>query len=200
LLENGHALNPLLSLGLCGVKGLLLLFDGAHVHLAQVLAVVEELVEGVWGVDGLVLLGRILAGILEDDLGSTGVLGKELGHVVGTAVDDDPAGVAAVVLGDLGSGELDGLGVVAGVVHDGGGAGMMGKKRRKDERMRGVASERTTTERTAGRSKKAWPTGKHAYFYLLSRGETSEAITSLCPLLVESSGRSVQSSDSGSGN
>jgi hypothetical protein len=44
------------------------LLDGAHINLTKVLGLVEVLVKGVWGVDGFELLGRVLAGILEDDL------------------------------------------------------------------------------------------------------------------------------------
>nr|POF04100.1 hypothetical protein CFP56_21855 [Quercus suber] len=82
LLEDGHALDAFLPLQLLRVRRLLLLLDRVHVHLAQVLAPIEELVERVGRVDRLVLLRGIFAGVLEDDLGPAGMLGEELGHVV----------------------------------------------------------------------------------------------------------------------
>lgn len=91
LLKDGHALDSFLSLGLIWVFLLGFLLDSVHVDLAQVLALVQELVECVRWVDGFVLFGGILSGILEDDLGTTRMLGQELGHVVGSAVNDDPA-------------------------------------------------------------------------------------------------------------
>lgn len=106
-------LDALLPLRLIGIFGLLLLLHGAHVHLAQVLALVEVLVERVGRVDGFVFLRCILAGVLQDDLGPAGVLGHELGDIVGAAVDDHPAVVFVVVLRDLLARELDGLRVVA---------------------------------------------------------------------------------------
>lgn len=66
--QRWHALDTLLAIGLLGVKGLLLLLDSGHVDLAQMLGSIEELVEGVRGVNWVKLLGRILASILEDDL------------------------------------------------------------------------------------------------------------------------------------
>jgi hypothetical protein len=45
------------------------------------------------------------------------MLGEELCDIVGSAVDNDPARVAAVVLGYVGALELDCLGVVAFVIH-----------------------------------------------------------------------------------
>jgi hypothetical protein len=48
------------------------------------------------------------------------MLGEELCDIVGSAVDNDPARVAAVVLGYVGALEFDRLGVVAFVVHCGG--------------------------------------------------------------------------------
>jgi hypothetical protein len=52
-------------------------------------------------VDGVVVVGGILAGEGEDDLGATWVLGEEVRDVVDVAVEDDPAAVWGVVLGDL---------------------------------------------------------------------------------------------------
>ena len=55
------------------------------------LALVQVLLQGIRGVDWSVLFRGIFAGVLEDDLGSAGVLREELGDIVGTAVDNDPA-------------------------------------------------------------------------------------------------------------
>jgi len=55
------------------------------------LALVQVLLQRVRGVDRSILFRRIFAGVLEDDLGSTGVLREELGHIVGPAINDDPA-------------------------------------------------------------------------------------------------------------
>lgn len=123
LLEDGHALNALLARLLVRIELLLVLLDRVHVDLAQVLGLVEVLVERVGRVDGLKGLGGILAGILEDDLGAAGVLRQEFGHVVGTAMDNDPARVCVVVRGDVLARELLLLRVVAVAVHGGGEGG-----------------------------------------------------------------------------
>ena len=121
--QRRHAVDALLALHLLGIGGLFLLFDGGHVDFTKMLGLIEVFVKGVWGVDGVELLGRILAGILEDNLLATGVLWilsvtiqgrrgskvstwEELGHIVGLAVNNDPAGVLGVVFGDGGAGEL----------------------------------------------------------------------------------------------
>lgn len=61
LRKQGLLLDALQALGLVGVLLLRLLLDGAHVDGAEVLGGVEVLVEGVGGVDGLVLFGGIFA-------------------------------------------------------------------------------------------------------------------------------------------
>ena len=121
--ERGHAVDALQAIGLLGVKGLLLLLDGGHVDLAEVLGRVEVLVQGVGRVDGVELLGRIFAGIFQNDFLATGVFysislshnsgsgsgehtGQELGDVVRLAVHDDPARVFGVVLGDGRAGQF----------------------------------------------------------------------------------------------
>lgn len=43
----------------------------------------QKLVQRVGRVDGLELLCGVFAGILEDNFGATGVLGEEVGYVVG---------------------------------------------------------------------------------------------------------------------
>ena len=48
---------------------LLLLFDGIHVYLAQMLGLVEVLVQCVWRVNRLIRFRGIFAGILENDIG-----------------------------------------------------------------------------------------------------------------------------------
>ena len=55
--------------------------------------------------DGIKLLGSVLASILEDDLHATRVLREELCDVVGLAMDNDPAVILGVVLGDLDAGQ-----------------------------------------------------------------------------------------------
>lgn len=71
--QRRHQLHALLALRLLGVRHFLLLLDSFHVHLAQVFRSIQILVERVGGVDGIELLGGVLAGILEDDLLATGV-------------------------------------------------------------------------------------------------------------------------------
>ena len=83
LLKDGHALDSFLSLGLIWVFLLGFLLDSVHVDLAQVLALVEKLVQRVRRVDGLVLFGGIFAGVLEDDFGAAGVLGHEFCYIIG---------------------------------------------------------------------------------------------------------------------
>lgn len=70
-------LDPFLSLRLFWVLFLLLFLDRIHIYFTEVLALVEELVQCVRGMNGLVLFRRIFAGILEDDLGSTRVLWQD---------------------------------------------------------------------------------------------------------------------------
>lgn len=72
--QRRHALNALLARLLLGIGSLLLLFDGSHVDFSEMLGRIEVFVEGVRWVDGVELLGRILAGILEDNLLATRVL------------------------------------------------------------------------------------------------------------------------------
>lgn len=105
LLEQGHLLNALQALLLLGVDLGLLGHDGGHVDGAQVLVLGQVLLESVWGVDGIELLSSVLAGILEDNLHAAGVLGEELCDIVGLAVDNDPAVILGVVLGDLDAGQ-----------------------------------------------------------------------------------------------
>jgi hypothetical protein len=66
--ERRHPLNTLQAIGLLGVESLLFLLHGAHVDLTEVLRLVQVLIEGVWGVNRVEFLGRIFAGVLEDDL------------------------------------------------------------------------------------------------------------------------------------
>jgi hypothetical protein len=122
--QRRHALDALEAAGLFRVDGFLFLLDGGHVDLTEVFGLVEELVQGVGRVDGVEFLGRIFSSILEDDFRATGVfwrvlesggngsLGvgtrKEVGHIVGLAVDDHPARVSGVVLGDSSASELAG--------------------------------------------------------------------------------------------
>ena len=120
LFEDGHSLDALLPLLVIGIEFLLFLLHCLHVHLAQMVLLVKVLVEGVGRVDGVELLSGVLASILEDDLGASWVFWQELGDIVCASVDNDPAGVVGVVLGDLLAGELDSLRVVAIVVHGGG--------------------------------------------------------------------------------
>jgi len=73
LLEQGHLFHALQAVLLLGRLLGLLPGDGGHVDGAEVLVPGQVLVEGVGRVDGLELLGRVLAGILDDDLGAAGV-------------------------------------------------------------------------------------------------------------------------------
>jgi hypothetical protein len=66
--KRGHPLYALQTTSLLRIKRLLFLLDSAHIDLAEVLGLVKVLVECVWGVDGVELLGRVFAGILQDDL------------------------------------------------------------------------------------------------------------------------------------
>ena len=91
LLKDGHALDSFLSLGLIWVFLLGFLLDSVHVDLAQVLALVQELVEGVGGMYRVVLFRGVLSSILEDNLWTARMFGKELCHIVGASMDNDPA-------------------------------------------------------------------------------------------------------------
>jgi len=91
LLQNGHARNALLPRFLIRIDLLRFFLDGIHVHLAQVLGLVEILVERVGRVDWLKCLGAVLASILQDNFLTSGMLRQKLGDIVGAAVDDDPA-------------------------------------------------------------------------------------------------------------
>ena len=134
LLETRHALDKFLSLGLVWIKLLLLLLHRVHVHFAQVLALVQILVQCIWGVDWRIFLSSIFASVLQDDLGSSRMLGQKIGHVISeievsrrlgsyqesylrSPVDYDPAGLAVVVLCYLLARELDSLGVIARMIH-----------------------------------------------------------------------------------
>lgn len=72
--ERGHPLYALQTAGLLGVKRLFFLLHGAHVNLAEVLGLVQVLVQGVRRVDRLELLGRIFACVLENDFLAARVL------------------------------------------------------------------------------------------------------------------------------
>lgn len=61
LLQNWHALNPALSFLLFGCLNLVLFLDCAHVHFAQMLGFIEELIECVGWVDWLVFFCRVSA-------------------------------------------------------------------------------------------------------------------------------------------
>src|SRR5215469_1718999 len=101
LLKNGHSLDACLSFCFLWIRHSFLLLNSIHVHLAHVLALIEVLVQGIWRVDRVELVCGIFASILEDDLGAAGMLRKEFGYIISTTVDDDPAGIARVVLCDL---------------------------------------------------------------------------------------------------
>ena len=49
---------------------------------------------------GIVLLGCVGAGKLEDDFRAAGVFGNEASYIVDVAVEDDPAAFCGVVLCD----------------------------------------------------------------------------------------------------
>ena len=122
--QGRHALDALLARLLLGIGSLLLLFDSGHVNFTEMHGRIEVFVEGVGRVDGVELLGRILAGILEDDLLATRVLWimsvteiyssgedyihtwQKFGHIVGFSMDNDPARVLGVVFGDSSACEL----------------------------------------------------------------------------------------------
>ena len=122
--QRRHALDALLARLLLGIGSLLLLFNGGHVNFTEMLGRIEVFVEGIGRVDGVELLGRILAGILEDNLLATRVLWimsvteiysssednihtwQEFGHIVGLSMDNDPARVLGVVFGDSSACEL----------------------------------------------------------------------------------------------
>lgn len=114
--QRGHPLDALLTIRLFRVHRLLLLLDGGHVDLAQVLGLVEVLVQGIGRVNRVKFLGRIFAGVFENDLLAAGMFysgsaarglveprertWQELGDVVRLAVYDDPARVLGVVFSD----------------------------------------------------------------------------------------------------
>jgi hypothetical protein len=78
LIQDGHILDALLSLGLVWIFILLFLLDSAHIHLAQMLALVKVFVQRVWRVDRLVFFCSIFASILQDDFRPTWVFWEEL--------------------------------------------------------------------------------------------------------------------------
>jgi hypothetical protein len=82
------------------------------------LGLVEVLVQGVRRVDGIVGLGGIFAGELEDDVLAAGMIRQEVGDVEGLAVHNDPAILSLVVFGHFGAGQLRGAVVPCGTVHD----------------------------------------------------------------------------------
>lgn len=57
-----------------------------------------DLIESVWGVDGVEFFRGILSGVLQDDFGAAGVLREEFGHVIDFPMNDNPARVSVVVL------------------------------------------------------------------------------------------------------
>jgi hypothetical protein len=99
LLQQRHLLDALLPLLLLRVRLRGFLQDGGHVDGAEVLGLVEVLLERVGWVDWLELFRGIFPGVLEYDLLATRVLRQEVRDVVGAAVHDDPAVFCAVVLG-----------------------------------------------------------------------------------------------------
>lgn len=60
-----------------------------------------DLVEGVWGVDGLEFFRSILSGVLQDYFGAAWVLKEEFGHIINFPVDNNPARVFAVMFCDI---------------------------------------------------------------------------------------------------
>ena len=81
--------------------GLLGRGDGGEVDGAEVLGGVQVLLDRAGWVDRVVLFRGVFAAVLEDDGNAAGVLVEEVGHVVDSAFDDDPAGLTGVVLGNL---------------------------------------------------------------------------------------------------
>ena len=79
--QRRHAFDALETAGLLGVDSLLLFLNSGHVDLAEVLRLVEELVQGIRRVDRVEFIGRIFTSILEDDLGAAGVFLKVLERV-----------------------------------------------------------------------------------------------------------------------
>lgn len=79
-----------------------LLFFGQRVRVddAELVFGLEVLLQDAWRVDGVVFFRCIGARKLEDDLGAARVLGEKVGYIVDGAVEDDPAAVGCVVLGD----------------------------------------------------------------------------------------------------
>ena len=55
--------------------------------------------------DGIVFFGCILTGQLKDDFCTAGMFGDKFCYVVDVAVEDYPAAVLGVVLGDWGGGD-----------------------------------------------------------------------------------------------
>jgi len=119
LLQDGHALNALLSLDLIWILLRFLLLHCVHVHLAEMLRLVQVLIESIWRVNWLICLGAIFTSVLQDDLLATRMLRHELSDIICATVNDDPARVCVVVLRDLLAGELHLLRVVAIAVHCG---------------------------------------------------------------------------------
>lgn len=123
--QRRHALDALLPLNLGRVFDLFLFLDRRHVHLAEVLGLVQVLVQGVWRMDRLVFRGGILACVLEDDARTSRVFcadqlrcpdyyvppeclrtWQEFCYIIGLAVNNHPARVFGIVSCHLGAGEF----------------------------------------------------------------------------------------------
>jgi hypothetical protein len=82
------------------------------------LGLVEVLVQGVRRVDGIVGLGGIFAGELENDVFAAGMIRQEVGDIEGLAMHNDPAVLSVVMFGHLGAGQRGGAVVPCGTIHD----------------------------------------------------------------------------------
>lgn len=99
--QQRHLLDPFLAFLLLGILGRDLPNHGRHVHRAEMLRLIEVLLQRVRRVNGFEFLRRVLASVFENDFHAAWVFREEVRHVVGPVVDDDPAVLGIVVLGDF---------------------------------------------------------------------------------------------------
>lgn len=93
-------------LGWVGGVGLALeFFEALGVDDAEFGGGWEVVLESAWGVDRVELGGGVPAGELENDSGASWVGGEELCYIVNSAMEDYPAALCGVVLGNWISGQ-----------------------------------------------------------------------------------------------
>lgn len=116
LLQNGHALDSFPPVLFFRIYFSCLFLDSFHIHFTQMFGLVQIFVQCIWRMDGLIGLGRVLAGPFQDDLLASGMLLLEIRDIIGPTMYDDPAIRITVMFSNLGPVKLIALGILLRLV------------------------------------------------------------------------------------